>query len=177
MYFYAGLKSRERRFHGVSILRSANGQILMDMMQPVVLRFQMSWWRRNESELESERDSVKHRMFSLSDVFHFQQRTQEETNPCRVQLEPHITSSEPNSSQVSRDTCLAFFSYFKPFFFTFQIFYFVMRVQLPFIFCNFFLLRMHFKKHFLVLNKLELLQLTVSTQLIGWKIKYKLFSG
>ena len=45
----------------------------------------MSWWRRKQRELKSERDS-------------FQQSTQEEKK--------HI-SSEPNSSPVSRDTCLA----------------------------------------------------------------------
>ena len=31
----------------------------------------MSWRRRNQRELESERDSVKERMFSLSDISHF----------------------------------------------------------------------------------------------------------
>ena len=35
----------------------------------VGLRFQMSWWRRKQREIESDRDSVKDRKFSLSDIF------------------------------------------------------------------------------------------------------------
>ena len=62
MYHYASLKSR-MALQGVSILHSSNGQIL-----PVVLRFQMSWQRRKQRELESETDSVKIAIFSLSDI-------------------------------------------------------------------------------------------------------------
>ena len=58
----------------------------------------MSWQRRKEGELESERESVKDRMFSLR-----YQRF-------RFSL---ATSSEPNLSPVVRNTSLAFSSYFK----------------------------------------------------------------
>ena len=95
------------------LLCSANGQILTDMTWPVVLRFQMPWRRRKQRKLEGERDSVKDRMVSLSNCFHFSTQLLRRNKPCRFQLEQLPMSPEPNSSPVFRGSCLAIFSYFN----------------------------------------------------------------
>ena len=68
----------------------------------------MSWWKRKQRELERERDSVKDRMFSLSDISYFvQQSTQEETNPVLSSWN-HWLRHQSQIVHQSLETTLAF---------------------------------------------------------------------